>query len=98
MRVCRLLLPSLFVLLFQAIVASGAVLYVNVNHTGPSFPYAGWATAATNIQDAINAALPGDQILVTNGVYRFGGALAADGTTNRIAATRPVIITSVNGP
>ena len=56
-----------------------------------------WATAATNIQDAIEAAVFGDRIVVTNGVYQFGSGLAADGTTNRVAANKPLLIVSVNG-
>jgi parallel beta-helix repeat protein len=82
---------------FQSIAIYGATLYVNLNGAAPAFPYNNWAHAATNIQTAINAANPGDQILVTNGVYQTGGSLTGDGTTNRVAATVGVTITSVNG-
>jgi hypothetical protein len=85
------------ILLFLAFNTSAAVLYVNLNNSSPTPPYTNWATAARTIQDAVDAANPGDQILVTNGVYQSGSRLAADGTTNRVAATTSVSIVSVNG-
>ena len=79
--------------------ARAATLYVDVNSTGPAAPYTNWATASTDIQDAINAANPGDLILVNNGVYQTGGLVVPPyGITNRVVATIPVTIESVNGP
>jgi len=75
------------------------VRYVNVANGSPSAPYLTWATAATMIQDAINAAGPGDHIVVTNGIYSAGG-VAVNGSTlvNRAAVNKPLVVESVNGP
>jgi hypothetical protein len=72
--------------------------YVSLTSRSPIAPYTNWATAATRIQDAIDAAGDWDVVQVTNGVYSTGGRAVYGTMTNRIAATRPVFICSVNGP
>lgn len=60
-------------------------------------PFTNWADAATNIQDAIEAALPLETIWVTNGIYATGGKAKSGDLTNRVALDKPVVVRSVNG-
>jgi len=76
---------------------TGSVRYVNLNNPNPAWPYSDWNTAAANIQDAVDAADPGDKILVTNGVYQAGNRTVA-GAPNCVAVALPVSVMSVNGP
>jgi hypothetical protein len=77
--------------------APAATHYVDANGTNATPPYADWLTAATNIQDAVDAAGTGDLILVTNGVYAFGGRQTSDGTSNRVVLDKAITLQSVNG-
>jgi hypothetical protein len=66
---------------------SAATRYVSLGSTNPTPPYTNWATAATNIQDAVNVAAANDAVLVTNGVY-----------PGNVSVTKPLTLRSVNGP
>jgi hypothetical protein len=89
---------------FAAANISAAVRYVDVNNASSMPPYTNWASAATNIQDAVNVAPSGDTVLVTNGVYQTGvtwatlGNFGGHGMSNRVAVTRALRVESVNGP
>lgn len=71
------------------------------NPNTPVPPYdGGWASAATNIQEALDVAVDGDTVLVTNGVYNTGGRVAPGDTLlkTRASVTNAVTLVSVNGP
>jgi len=92
------LLPLAIALLaLPALNAAADTHYVDLNSPSPTPPYPNWPTAATNLQDAVDAAEAGDTVLVTNGVYATGGRELHQGLTNRVLVNKSVKVVSVNG-
>jgi hypothetical protein len=84
-------------------VVATPVHYVAVDNPNPVPPYTSCATAARNIQDAVDAfeagMVPGAWVVVSNGVYLLGGrAVESDGCVNRVVVGKPLTVRSVNGP
>src|SRR5205823_13841958 len=72
--------------------------FVSSQSTNSIAPFLSWATAATNIQDAVDSAsVAGATVLVSNGVYDVGGRVVSNSQTNRLVVTRPLSIRSLNG-
>ncbi|MFO7870697.1 MAG: thrombospondin type 3 repeat-containing protein [Kiritimatiellia bacterium] len=72
--------------------APAATLYVS-RGGGHNEPYASWADAATNIQDALDAAVDGDTVLITNDTYVLSSqiVISSNITVSGLGDPPPVI-------
>ena len=78
--------------------SQSSIHYVSLSGTHV-LPFTSWHTAATNIQAAIDVALDGDTVLVTNGVYNSGGTVKPGyQLRNRVYITNAITLQSVHGP
>ena len=79
---------------------AGASVYVDVNSTNPTPPYAKLDTAAVTIQEAVEAAAAGDTVYVASGVYSNGWGAEAPvaGDSNRVSIAKAIVVRSVDGP
>ena len=82
----------------QTVTVAQVIHYVSAGNPAPVSPFLTWETAASNIQDAVNAAADWDIVLVTNGVYEYGGERAPAASMNRVMIAKPLVVRSVNGP
>lgn len=64
-----------------------SIHYVSLNG-GHVVPFGSWATAATNIQEALDRCKAGDSIVVTDGTYTV---------SSQLSVTQAVTLASVNG-
>jgi len=86
------------VLLLFVFDATATVRYVDLNSPNATRPYTNWTTAATVIQDAVEAAAARDEIVVTNGIYVIGGRALSGTGTSRVEVNKPLTLRSVNNP
>jgi PKD repeat protein len=98
MKIIRCIIVGGVLVVASALKLWAATLYVSQDSPAPAPPYTDWATAATNIQQAIDAAAAGDEIVVTNGIFTTGGRAVYGSMTNRVTANKPLKLRSVNGP
>ncbi len=93
---------AMLALLFVVSNLSADTHYVSLETKNPKMPFTTWATAATNIQQAVDAATIGDEVVVTNGVYATGASETLDAggfrVWVRLYVTRAISLRSVHGP
>src|SRR5262249_52286953 len=89
---------AVLLIAFSLNAATPLTRYVDINNPNPVSPYTNWATAATNIQDAVDAANLSGTVLVSNGVYRTGSRGGDNGGLYRVRINSGVTLQSVNGP
>ncbi len=95
----RLVVLAFLILGCGELFCPAATLCVWTNSPHPGAPYNAWTNAARDIQTAVNAAWPGDVVLVTNGVYETGSSAAATHiVSNRVLIATSIVVRSVNGP
>jgi hypothetical protein len=81
-----------------AVVIRPTRLFVSAESPNPTAPFTNWTTAAREIQEAVDIAALGAEILVGDGIYSTGGRAVEGTVTNRVAVGRAVQLRSVNGP
>jgi hypothetical protein len=71
--------------------------FVSAASANPVSPYSSWDTAAQSIQDAVDVAVAGEQILVGNGVYATGSRYGAGWSMSRLVINKALLVRSING-
>jgi hypothetical protein len=82
-----------------ALHAQAATFYVDASRADDTGAGTSWATAKKTIQAAVNMAVTGETVLVTNGVYNIGTTVTPGyALNNRLVITNDITVRSVNGP
>ena len=89
-------LSAALVLLAGTASAAATTHFVDVNSTNAASPFTSLATAATNIQDAVDVAVAGDEVVVTNGVYP-GGVIVSSALALRSVNGAPLTLIDGGG-
>jgi hypothetical protein len=78
--------------------APSVTYFVNVSRPDDAGDGKTWLTAKKTIQAAVNLAVDGDTVLVTNGIYNSGATFTPGYTLkNRVSITNDIIVRSVSG-
>jgi len=94
----RRLESTILFITFTSATVLGVDRYVIPNGATIS-PYDTWDKAASNIQIAIDAAVPDDTVWVTNGIYDTGERVTPGySCSNRVVIVTTITVRSVNGP
>ena len=89
------LICVMFVSLEHCVIADDH--YAAKNGQTPSGNYSSWLTAASNIQDAVNAAATNDTVWIGSGRYTVPPAATNYLGTNVVFINRPLVLRSSNG-
>ena len=85
-------------LLCAATAPGAGTLYVDLGGTSAG-PGTTWSNAFHTIQGAVDVALEGDTVLVSNGVYSTAQTVApGQSVSNRVTIAKNIVVCSVNGP
>lgn len=77
---------------------NATIYYVDVSRPDDSGIGTSWSTAKKSIQAAVNQAVAGDIVLVSNGVYNTGVTITPNySSNNRLVITNDITVKSVNG-
>lgn len=85
----KILLGGLVCLACTVSLSLAATLYVDINNPTPVAPYSSWATAANDIQTAVDAAVSNDTVIIADGTYTI---------TSQLSINKCLTMKSVNGP
>lgn len=87
------------VVAFACNIYCATTYYVDASRPDDTGDGMSWASAKQTIQAAVDLAMDGDTVLVTNGVYDYGERVTPGYISlNRVVITNNILVQSVNGP